>query len=231
MLEFNLSKSSHKRSRTYKKFPRYKLKEDSTPLNLKEWGFCKNNWNDDDYTYVKGNIKKFLMHNIGKPFEKVYSKFLKRWKAGNRYNPREELYSYIKNKESISSYLGGFYLTDGILNYLKPQQIQQKKDYSKLNAKRFNELDLVNLVKSLECTEVPQYLGKYYIGEEEKSIYLDNHWIKTENPNYTLVRIAGVGNGLSIDFIKKTSGFVKEYKVVNCAGVPLFFFYYKNQLI
>ena len=229
MLEFSLSKSSHKRNRTYKKFPRYKLKEDH--LNLKEWGFCKNNWNDDDHTYIKGNIKKFLMNNIGKPINKIYSMFLKRWKVGGRYNPREELYSYIKNKENINSYLGGFYLTNGILNYLKPRQIQQKQDYSKLNAKRFNELDLINLVKSLEDTGTPQYLGKYYIGEEEKSIYLDNHWTKTENPNYTLARIEGVGNGLSISFINKTSGFVKEYKVVNCAGVPLFFFYYKTQLI
>lgn len=227
MLEFSLSKSSHKRNRTYKKFPRYKLKEDH--LNLKEWGFCKNNWND--YTYIKGNIKKFLMHNIGKPINKIYSMFLKRWKVGGRYNPREELYSYIKNKENINSYLGGFYLTNGILNYLKPQQIQQKQDHSKLNAKRFNELDLINLVKSLEDTGTPQYLGKYYIGEEEKSIYLDNHWTKTENPNYTLARIEGVGNGLGLSYIKKTSSFVKEYKVVNCAGIPLFFFYYKTQLI
>ena len=227
MLEFSLSKSSHKRNRTYKKFPRYKLKEDH--LNLKEWGFCKNN--SDDHTYINGNIKKFLMNNIGKPINKIYSMFLKRWKVGGRYNPREELYSYIKNKENINSYLGGFYLANGMLNYLKPQQIQQKQDYSKLNAKRFNELDLINLVKSLEDTGTPQYLGKYYIGEEEKSIYLDNHWTKTENPNYNLARIEGVGNGLSISYIKKTSSFVKEYKVVNCAGVPLFFFYYKTQLI
>ncbi len=220
MLKFNL----HSSRRSHRKFPRSKITNVSTPRDLKIWRL---NQEDTSYPQISGSIKKFLMHNVGAPIDKVYTLFKKRCKNIN--NPKEKLYYYIKNKEDIPNYLGGFYLTNGILNYLKPRPVQrQKKDYSKLNAKRFDTLDLISLVKSLEATGTPQYLGKYYIGGEGKSIYLDNHLTKASNPKYTLVRIAGVGNGLSINYIKKTSKIIKEFKTVNCPGVPLFFFYYKN---
>ena len=60
-LTFGLKRSSTKSKRTHKKFPRYKFKDfTAIPRNLKEWGYCKHNWNDDDYTYLNGDIEKFL---------------------------------------------------------------------------------------------------------------------------------------------------------------------------
>ena len=232
MLEFNLSKSSHKRNRTYKKFPRYKLKENSTPRDLKEWGFCKNNWNDDDYTYVKGNIKKFLMNNIGKPFEKIYAKFLKRWKAGGRYSPREELLRWINRKENITKYIGGFYLSNNILNYKKPIRIDSNEELTRIaeNKKRFSQLDLNSLIKLLVETNVPQCLGKYWVGNYEKTIYMK--YAETEEI-FTKKRIflPGVGYGVDISTYESQTGKVKyKYNIVTNWGTnPIIYFYYLNK--
>lgn len=64
-------------------------------------------------------IERFLKVNIGRPVNKVYSEFLKRCdKSTKSYNLKKIFYDHIKEKEDITWY-GGFYVTNGILNYKK----------------------------------------------------------------------------------------------------------------
>ena len=88
-MTFGLKRSSTKSKRTHKKFPRYKFKDfTAIPRNLKEWGYCKHNWNDDDYTYLNGDIEKFLKCHVGYPVNKVFSKFLSRCNNLSKFNPK-----------------------------------------------------------------------------------------------------------------------------------------------
>lgn len=75
-LIFSLKKAhGGKRSRWSKKFPRKKI---FTRRGEKAAHWFRNNWIDDSYTYLHGDIHKFLLANIGRPVDKVFSEFLKR---------------------------------------------------------------------------------------------------------------------------------------------------------
>lgn len=117
MIEFKMGRSrSGKKSRWSKKFPRKRI------LHRGDEKYCnwfKNNWSDDNYSYFKGDLHRFLISNIGRPVNKVFSEFLKRCDNSlASYSLKEEFYNYIKKKENID-WAGGFYVTNGILNYKK----------------------------------------------------------------------------------------------------------------
>lgn len=117
MIEFGTKRSYNgKKSRLHKKFPRKRIAK----VGEKVAGWCRNNWNDDGYSYLSGNLHKFLLSNVGRPVDKVFSEFLKRCdKTAHKYNLKYEFYDYFEEKSEID-YLGGFYLTNGIVNYKKP---------------------------------------------------------------------------------------------------------------
>ena len=237
-LTFGLKRSSTKSKRTHKKFPRYKFKDfTAIPRNLKEWGYCKHNWNDDDYTYLNGDIEKFLKCHIGHSVNKVFSKFLSRCNNLSKFNPKEEFYSFIQNKEDISSQRGGFYITNGILNYKKPVKRSNYQVINKYNEnqKRFNKLYLRPLIKALIELRVPQCIGKYLLREGEKTIYIDfypgvgyykNIWNKRQITN-----IIGVGRGINYDVINTQEGKTKYLYSVDTkwfSNRPDICFYFKK---
>lgn len=241
-LTFNLQRSNSKSKRTYKKFPRHKFKDFTTiPRNLKEWGYCKHNWNDDDYTFINGSIYKFLKCNLGKPINKVYSKFLDRCGKLGRFNPKEEFYSWIENKEDINKWRGGFYLTNGILNYLKPKKDKSTSQNSyDLNRKKFNKLDLHSLIKLLHETHVPQCLGKYRKYNDEYTFYMD---YTSPNDEFTdlmpekfrrrKTSIDGVGYGIDLNIINTQTGKTKySYSIIDDwfhSYKPIIYFYYLDK--
>lgn len=237
-LTFGLKRSSTKSKRTHKKFPRCKFKDPTAiPRNLKELGYCKHNWNDDDYTYLNGDIKKFLKFHIGHPINKVFSKFLSRCNNLGRFNPKEEFYSFIQNKEDIDSQRGGFYVTNGILNYKKPVKKSNYQVINKYNEnqKRFNKLYLRPLIKALIELRVPQCIGKYLLREGEKTIYIDFHpgvgyygniWNKRQ-----ITDILGVGRGINYDIINMQNGKTKYLYSIDTSliyGRPDICFYFKK---
>lgn len=228
MLTFNNTRSSHKRNRTTKKFPRHKLKDFNTiPKNLKEWGYCKHNWNDDDYTYTKGNMKRFLMSNLGKPIDTVYSKFLKRWKSFE--NPKEEFYHYIK--DSIVESIGGFYLVNGILNYKTPTKKKLSISKADINRERFKNLDMSSLINTLYSVRVPQCLGRFWVGDTERTIYMDNHIYVQDSYSFAYKNrqqcgIVGVGYGLDVDIkFKSTGGRLDTYTPSSNSNPSIYFYY------
>ena len=234
-LVFNLKRSSTKSKRTHKKFPRQRLKNDyTTARNLKEWGYCKHNWNDDDYTYFNGDIKKFLKCHIGHPINKVYSKFLKRCKNIGKFNPKEEFYNFLQKKEDIAKWVGGFYLTNDILNYQEPIKKKKLESYYVTNKKKFNKLDLHTLLKTLYELHISQCLGTYYIRNEERTVYMDF----TDSPVFEDTKrvtcsIPGVGYGIDLNIVDTQTGKTKYYyRVINGwlrSYRPKIYFYYLSK--
>ena len=130
MLEFELKRSKKgKRSRWSKKYPRKRI---SHRGDEKYAYWFPYNWTDDKYTYLCGDIEKFLMANLFRPVDKVFSEFLQRCRKGTEiYNLREKFYNMFKNKEDIK-YGGGFYLSNGIINFKKgkPRHLLQNRTIS-----------------------------------------------------------------------------------------------------
>lgn len=81
----------------------------------------------------------------------------------------------IKIEDKEDSQRGGFYVTNGILNYKKPVKGGDYQIINKYNEnqKRFNKLYLRPLIKALIESRVPQCIGKYLLREGEKTIYID----------------------------------------------------------
>lgn len=117
MIEFTLNRNRNgKKSRWAKKYPRKRILK---RVSEKAAGWYFHNWYDDDYHYFHGDLHKFLLKNVGRPVDKVFSEFLQRCRRGTeKYNLREWFYDMFEEKENID-YRGGFYLSNGIINYKK----------------------------------------------------------------------------------------------------------------
>lgn len=128
MIEFGLKKraTNGKKSRVLKKFPRKRILHRG---DEKAASWFRNNWIDDNYTYLKGNLDRFLKSNVGRPVDKVFSEFLDRCnKSASAYNLRKWFYDMFKEKSEIG-WSGGFYITNGILNYKKRIKKPKPKPY------------------------------------------------------------------------------------------------------
>lgn len=117
MIEFTLNRNRNgKKSRWAKKYPRKRILKRG---GEKAAGWYFHNWYDDGYHYFHGDLHKFLLKNVGRPVDKVFSEFLQRCRRGTeKYNLREWFYDMFEEKENID-YRGGFYLSNGIINYKK----------------------------------------------------------------------------------------------------------------
>lgn len=117
MIEFTLNRNKNgKKSRWAKKYPRKRILKRGSEKAI---GWYFHNWYDDGYHYFHGDLYKFLLKNVGRPVDKVFSEFLQKCRRGTeKYNLRERFYDMFKEKENID-YRGGFYLSNGIINYKK----------------------------------------------------------------------------------------------------------------
>lgn len=75
MIEFTLNRNRNgKKSRWAKKYPRKRILKRGSE---KAAGWYFHNWYDDGYHYFGGDLNKFLLANVGRPVDKVFSEFLK----------------------------------------------------------------------------------------------------------------------------------------------------------
>lgn len=80
MIEFTLSRNRNgKKSRWAKKYPRKRILKRGSE---KAAGWYFHNWYDDDCHYFHGDLHKFLLKNVGRPVDKVFSEFLQRCRRG-----------------------------------------------------------------------------------------------------------------------------------------------------
>lgn len=239
MIEFELGRARNgKRYRWTKKFPRNKILHRG---DEKSAYWFKNNWIDDNYIYFKGDLDKFLMSNVGKPVDKVFSEFLKRCRRGTeKYNLRKWFYDMFEEKSDID-YHGGFYITSGILNYKKKTKKPKLRSYGSIgDYNRQLMSDIVTLCKKCESSHLKQPVGEFKLTYNiQKRVYLIERevWLNDLKlqAHYRLCSIYGVGKGVhkyvwdSQDKMYKVS-----YKVCdsyNWSGLPEFVFITKIEKI
>lgn len=141
-------------------------------------------------------------------YNKVYSEFLERCDKSTRlYNLRRIFYRYIEEKEDIG-WQGGFYVTNGILNYKKrtsrPWSCKPLSGY--INMEEYNRNNMPKLKPICELadeTHKKQLVGTLYCGYsgEPKLVYLirKEDWLDIGNGDslrYKLCTISGVGDSV-----------------------------------
>lgn len=200
MIEFGTKRSGNgKKSRLHKKFPRKRIAK----VGKKVAGWFRNNWDDDRYSYFSGNLHKFLLSNIGRPVDKVFSEFLDRCrKSASRYNLKHEFYEMFEDKEDIG-YHGGFYLSNGIINYKKRTKNNYKLPESiRYLNKRLMPENLNELCRKCEETHQKQFLGKFWLDyKSTRSIYIIERkaWgeINKLTLTYERLYLHGIGAGIN----------------------------------
>lgn len=96
MIEFTLNRNKNgKKSRWAKKYPRERILKRGSE---KAAGWYFHNWLDDDYHHFHGDLHKFLLKNVGRPVDKVFSEFLQRCRKGTeKYNLILEVFQAREN--------------------------------------------------------------------------------------------------------------------------------------
>lgn len=174
-------------------------------------GWHKNNWNDDATYNISGKLmERFLKSNVGRPVDKVFSEFLEKCdsKLRKSYPLKKEFYSYIEKKEDIKWY-GGFYVTNGILNYKKGTKfiyktnphlisLNEAADYNSSNLPKNN--DIVFMCEKANKTKSPQYLGSFYVYNRptpiKKSVYIVDK--DAYLPTFETSEVVGFGCGIGL---------------------------------
>ena len=201
MIEFGLKRVRNgKKSRFLKKFPRKRILHRG---DEKAAFWFRSNWKEDNYRYFNGNLDKFLMSNVGRPVDKVFSEFLDRCnKSANVYNLRKWFYDMFEEKSEIG-WLGGFYITSGILNYKKRTKKPKSKPYISIgDYNRQLMPDIVTLCKKCESSHLKQSVGEFKLTYNiQKRVYLVERevWLNDLKlqAHYRLCSIYGVGKGVS----------------------------------
>lgn len=212
-IEFNRVKSHS--SKWSKKYPRTRINNHGGDRKAAiAAGWYKFNWEDDHINMLDSKlITRFLKSNIGRPIDKVFSEFLEKCdsKLRKHYPLKQEFYSYIEEKEDIK-WLGGFYVTNGILNYKKRVKYNPPQYPIKFSCITYGEAenynitnmpknkDIVLICEKANKTKSPQYLGNLCVYEGrnivKKSVYIID--IDAYTPTFEPCRIAGYGNGIGI---------------------------------
>lgn len=200
MIEFGLKRVRNgKKSRFFKKFPRKRILHRG---DEKAAFWFRSNWIEDNYRYFNGNLNKFLMSNVGRPVDKVFSEFLDRCnKSANVYNLRKWFYNMFEEKSEIG-WSGGFYITNGILNYKKRTKKPKSKPYiSIVDYNRQLMPDIVTLCKQCESSHLKQPVGEFKLTYKvQKRVYLVEREVWLNNlklqSHYRLCSIYGVGKGV-----------------------------------
>lgn len=205
MIEF---KERSKGSKWNKRTPRTRIKNHGGDrAAYKEAGWFKHNWNDGSrMRWAFKNIERFLKANVGRPVDKVFSEFLERCgKSMASYNLKDWFYSNIEEKEKLT-WSGGFYITNGILNYKKRTKRPEYKHEPSVNWEQYNLDKMPNLAaicKKVDSVRDKQFMGMFYISDSYslKPVYLISRTIYNEGLywlRFKTCRIRGVGDCIQI---------------------------------
>lgn len=164
MIRFGKRKAGNgKRSRTWAKFPRGRKRVknfNATHARMRAfygWGEC---------TITADHVDRFLLANIGKPVDQVFTKFLERCDSTIE-DPKKIFFGEIEKKEEIIPRWGGFYVTNGILNYKKRKKPISKGEivsHSDLNMQFMPEKSrILEICRQAKDTQKAVFLGRFYI--------------------------------------------------------------------
>lgn len=225
-IELRLSRLGNgRKSRLYTKTRRAAMnKIDATHLPMRVQSRKGGYWGQT-FTYGAylsyDKVKKFLLANVGRPINKVYTEFLA---STRKYTQNESLkkifedfiYEYDVHERRGWRTNSCFYVSNGILNYKKPK-IRRKlynKSHIEYNHKHYPEVK--------EMTEItlrlghlgPQSLGKMFVVVRGNLLFLPVYlvsqvrWESLRNPTYHTIGIYG----------KSAAERIKEYALVELVG-------------
>lgn len=156
-------------------------------------------------TITTENLKRFLLANVGRPVNKVYSEFLKRCDS-SVYDPKYKFFRRLKKKEEIDSRWGGFYVTNGILNYKKRKKPTTRKtiSYADLNEQSMPEKSrILEICKQAERSQKAVFLGRFYVYAcPDWNYRLASVYVIPTRINYLTrarnVTVVGIGVGITL---------------------------------
>lgn len=193
------------------KFPRAFVKRfEGTKLSRKQcYGKLDPWWNDD---WVSGipyrAISRYLKSQIGKPIDKIYSVLKSRCKKCEF--TWQDLMSFIDEKDEIIGLKGGFYLSNGILNWKKgkPVKLGSAPYYATVdwNTKTMpSHLTIRKICEVAKETHTKQKLAKLHIrlGQYQSKTRFAQVYVIHEDDLLNDWRVepsnvAGFGNQLSV---------------------------------
>ena len=126
-------------------------------------------------------IERFLLSNIGRPVNNVYSDFLTRC-APTIHNPYDTFFRNISKKEDIGRW-GGFYITNGTLNYKKRKKYHNDTSHYdtsiEFNKQNFPDNQTLRLACNRAVRDGLTLLGKFYVViDYRRGIELKNAFIR-----------------------------------------------------
>ena len=213
MIEFTVSRSGNvKKPRWFKKYPRKRILSKGGEKVAVQHHY---DWHGENHPHFCGDLYRFLLKNVGRPVDKVFSEFLQRCRKGTeRYNLREWFYDMFENKEDID-YTGGFYLSNGIINYRKGQR-GSKSPYpipflpSDFNIQNFSSgIDVYDICKKAEKTHRKQLIGTFYISAGYDKSRKATVYVTTRSDykaHYFYMEVANIMEiGIGVEFHIETS--------------------------
>lgn len=234
-IEFKRKKSHS--SKWSKKYPRARINNKGGDRKAAiAAGWYKFNWNDDHFSVFNNkHILRFLKANVGRPIDKVFSEFLDKCdsKIRKNYPLKEEFYSCIEKKEDIGWH-GGFYVSNGILNYKKrvrfnPVQhslsnsslitFSEAEDYNNDNMPK--NKDIVLICEKANKAKSPQYLGNLYVYNRhnivKKAVYIVDK--DAYVPTFEISKVVGFGSEVVVFTFPSQSRYNRIRALFNDRGV------------
>lgn len=185
-----------KKSRSWTKYPRGKkvLKNfEGTHISMGMFYY-------KELIYHKGDLKRFLISNAGRPVDKVFSEYLKRCDS-SIYDAKKYFYEYIDEKDKINPEYGGFYVSNGILNYVKRRNVKKEPNWESTTLKNKNamppEYKLLKILNEAKALNEPIYLGKFYIRDGVRFKLRDVAVCPSRLKEYKYCTVQGIGVGLT----------------------------------
>lgn len=209
MIRFKTRRAgSGKRGRICHKFPRgTKLFKnfDGTHLRMRYYY----GWRGPYVTAE--NLDRFLLANVGRPVDKVYSEFLKRCDSSIQ-DPKHEFFGEFEKKEDIIPRWGGFYITNGIINYKKRRKSTYSKtmpSYSEINNQNMpDRKKLVEVCEQSKNTMRATFLGRFYVYDRWYNSKLVSIFVQPVGAlTWPSRRVAIIGVGVGINLHKETWGY------------------------
>lgn len=179
----------------YKKYPRTVINNrggdrKASKIVMADW---YNGWR---YDYPK--IQRFLRSNIGRPYNNILSELKTRLgKSVVKTTPMEILRDNVyKSKEEVSDRWGGFYWSNGILNYKKSKKVVV--DYTKkskwteaaeYNRENFPSNKELYILSKVADSKGKVLIGRFYVTHHD-GLYLTNIYLAPFNNSTPYSRVS-----------------------------------------
>lgn len=224
-IELRMSKYRNgRKSRLYKKTKRASMnKIDATHLPMRVQSDKGGYWGQTSRGLVHipySKIRKFLMARVGRPVDKVYSEFLQ---EGSKYaqirNLQEVFNEFIHQRDNYANRglkLGGFYVSNDILNYKASKKRVElfNRSHIEYNRSHFPDSETMKNVTLVLGIRGPQLLTKMWVVVKGNLMLLPVYlvssvrWESLQDPNDKAIGIYG----------KKAVEQLKEFVIAKVVG-------------